>query len=33
MERQVLHTVWCYIPGEAVGGYLKLITLWSERVT
>ena len=32
MKSQVLHTVWCYISGEAAGGNLKLITLGSERV-
>ena len=32
MKSQVLHTVWCYISGEAARQILKLITLGSERV-
>ena len=33
MKSQVLHTVWCYISGEAAGEILTLITLGSERVS
>ena len=31
MKSQVLHTVWCYISGEAAGEMWKLITLGSRR--
>ena len=31
MKSHVLHTVLCYISGEAAGGNLKLITLGSEK--
>ena len=32
MKSQVLHTVWGYFAGEAVGKNLELITVGSERI-